>query len=103
MVTPKKIIIKDLELADEEIVRLRKENKELKAYKSLYILLKERRDRQIEIEKKLRLKKNKLKKEDIILICFIVVMTAFTIYLGYLKNKSYVEWYNYCVERYKEF
>ena len=31
MVTPKKIIIKDLELADEEIARLRKENKELKA------------------------------------------------------------------------
>jgi hypothetical protein len=30
MVTPKKIIIKDLELADEEIARLRKENKELK-------------------------------------------------------------------------
>jgi chromosome segregation ATPase len=29
MVTPKKIIIKDLELADEEIARLRKENKEL--------------------------------------------------------------------------
>lgn len=29
MVTPKKIIIKDLELADEEIRRLRKENKEL--------------------------------------------------------------------------
>ena len=31
MVTPKKIIMKDLELADEEIARLRKENKELKA------------------------------------------------------------------------
>lgn len=30
MATPKKIIIKDLELADKEIVRLRKENKELK-------------------------------------------------------------------------
>lgn len=30
MTTPKKIIIKDLELADEEIARLRKENKELK-------------------------------------------------------------------------
>ena len=30
MVTPKKIIMKDLELADEEIARLRKENKELK-------------------------------------------------------------------------
>jgi chromosome segregation ATPase len=30
MVTPKKIIVKDLELADEEIARLRKENKELK-------------------------------------------------------------------------
>ena len=30
MVTPKKIIMKDLELADEEITRLRKENKELK-------------------------------------------------------------------------
>jgi chromosome segregation ATPase len=30
MATPKKIIIKDLELADEEIARLRKENKELK-------------------------------------------------------------------------
>lgn len=44
-----------------------------------------------------------MKKEDIILICFIVVMIAFTIYLGYLKNKSYVEWCNYCVERYKEF
>ncbi len=66
MVTPKKIIIKDLELADEEIARLRKENKELKAenkelkaYKSLYILLKERRDRQIEIQN--RLLKEKLK------------------------------------------
>ena len=34
MVTPKKIIIKDLELADEEITRLRKENKELKALKA---------------------------------------------------------------------
>lgn len=31
MVTPKKIIIKDLELADKEIARLRKENKELRA------------------------------------------------------------------------
>ena len=30
MVTPKKIIMKDLELADEEIARLRKENKEQK-------------------------------------------------------------------------
>ena len=30
MVTPKKIIIKDLELADEEIARLRKENNGLK-------------------------------------------------------------------------
>ena len=30
MTTPKKIIIQDLELADEEIARLRKENKELK-------------------------------------------------------------------------
>jgi chromosome segregation ATPase len=30
MATPKKIIMKDLELADEEIARLRKENKELK-------------------------------------------------------------------------
>lgn len=29
MVTPKKIIMKDLELADKEIARLRKENKEL--------------------------------------------------------------------------
>lgn len=60
MVTPKKIIIKDLELADEEIARLRKENKELKAenkelkaYKSLYILLKERRDRQKGIQNRL--------------------------------------------------
>ena len=53
MVTPKKIIMKELELADEEIARLRKENKELKAYKSLYILLKERRDRQIEIQNSL--------------------------------------------------
>lgn len=44
-----------------------------------------------------------MKKEDIILICFIVVMMAFAIYLWYLKNKSYVEWCNYCVERYKEF
>ena len=34
MVTPKKIIMKDLELADEEIARLRKENKELKALKA---------------------------------------------------------------------
>ena len=34
MVTPKKIIIKDIELADEEIARLRKENKELKALKA---------------------------------------------------------------------
>lgn len=31
MVTPKKILIKDIELADEENARLRKENKELKA------------------------------------------------------------------------
>lgn len=30
MTTPKKIIMQDLELADEEIARLRKENKELK-------------------------------------------------------------------------
>ncbi|MBO7696116.1 MAG: hypothetical protein J6T10_26070 [Methanobrevibacter sp.] len=30
MVTPKKIIIQDLELADKEIARLRKENKNLK-------------------------------------------------------------------------
>ena len=30
MVTPKKIIMKDLELADEEIARLRKENNGLK-------------------------------------------------------------------------
>ena len=30
MTTPKKIIMKDLELADEEVARLRKENKELK-------------------------------------------------------------------------
>lgn len=44
-----------------------------------------------------------MKKEDIILICFIVVMIAFTIYLGYLKNESYIEWCNYCVERYKDF
>lgn len=36
MVTPKKIIIKDLELADEEIARLRKENKELKEELNFY-------------------------------------------------------------------
>lgn len=30
MTTPKKIIIQNLELADKEIARLRKENKELK-------------------------------------------------------------------------
>lgn len=33
MVTPKKIIIKDLELADKEIARLRKENEELREHK----------------------------------------------------------------------
>lgn len=44
-----------------------------------------------------------MKKEDIILICFIVVMIAFSIYLWHLKSKSYIEWCNYCVERYKEF
>jgi len=33
MATPKKIIIKDLELADEEIARLRKENEELREHK----------------------------------------------------------------------
>lgn len=32
MSTPKKIVIQDLELADEEIARLRKENKKLKKY-----------------------------------------------------------------------
>lgn len=37
MVTPKKIIMKDLELADEEIARLRKENKELKKDKGLLL------------------------------------------------------------------
>ena len=36
MTTPKKIIIKDLELADEEIVRLRKENKEQKEELNFY-------------------------------------------------------------------
>jgi regulator of replication initiation timing len=36
MVTPKKIIIKDLELADEEIARLRKEHKKLKEDLNFY-------------------------------------------------------------------
>ena len=36
MVTPKKIIVKDLELADEEIARLRKENKKLKEELNFY-------------------------------------------------------------------
>lgn len=36
MVTPKKILIQDLELADEEIRRLRKENKNLKEIIELY-------------------------------------------------------------------
>lgn len=85
----------------EKIKELEKENMELKAYKTLYAVLKERLDRQIEIQKRLRLGKNKMKKEDIIVICFIVVMIVFTIYLWYLKNKSYIEWCNYCVERYK--
>ena len=41
MVTPKKIIIQDLELADKEIARLRKENKDLNKYiKALEIAMK---------------------------------------------------------------
>lgn len=38
MVTPKKIIMKDLELADEEIARLMEENKMLKKYKDKDVL-----------------------------------------------------------------
>jgi len=65
----------DIIMAEQraKIKKLEKENKELKAYKSLYVLLKERRDRQIEIEKRLRLGKNK-KKENIIILIFILVM-----------------------------
>ena len=41
MATPKKIIIQDLELADKEIARLRKENKDLNKYiKALEIAMK---------------------------------------------------------------
>ena len=45
----------DIIMAEQraKIKELEKENKELKAYKSLYILLKERRDRQIEIQNRL--------------------------------------------------
>ena len=59
MVTPKKIIIKDLELADEEIARLRKENKKLKKYydrdkeelmESCYALAKENKELKEKLE-----------------------------------------------------
>lgn len=58
MVTPKKIIIQDLELANEEIVRLRKENQKLKKYydrdkeelmESCYALAKENKELKIEL------------------------------------------------------
>lgn len=77
----------DIIMAEQraKIKELEKENKELKAYKSLYILLKERRDRQIEIQKRPTLKKNKIGKEDIIILIFIMVMILFTAYLTKLR------------------
>ena len=68
MVTPKKIIMKDLELADKEIARLRKENKELeRENKSLlyeikcwYENRKERDKRMLELEKENEELKKKL-------------------------------------------
>lgn len=56
MVTPKKIIIQDLELADKEIARLRKENKLLKARneelnENCYGLAKENKELKKKLEK----------------------------------------------------
>lgn len=52
MATPKKIIIKDLELADEEIARLRKENKELRGHKENLIRADKKKTEYIEELKK---------------------------------------------------
>ena len=76
MVTPKKIIIKDLELADEEIARLRKENKEQKEELNFYykaakqfrkdkdILMKENEELEKE-NKELKEKLDKLRTDNI--------------------------------------
>lgn len=69
MATPKKIIIKDLELADEEIARLRKENKNLKliiedSEKQMKLYM-EDRDNLREENKELKEKLDKLRTDNI--------------------------------------
>ena len=75
MVTPKKIIMKDLELADEEIARLRKENKKLKKYydrdkeelmESCYALKKENDEMKNKMEELEQENKTMAKKLDIL-------------------------------------
>lgn len=69
MATPKKIIIKDLELADKEIARLRKENKNLKliiedSEKQMKLYM-EDRDNLREENKELKEKLDKLRTDNI--------------------------------------
>lgn len=65
MVTPKKIIMKDLELADKEIARLRKENKELE--NKLMLTENDRDEREVkarDMMKENKELKNKLEEAD---------------------------------------
>ncbi len=69
MTTPKKIIIQDLELADKEIARLRKENKNLKliiedSEKQMKLYM-EDRDNLREEKKELKEKLDKLRTDNI--------------------------------------
>ena len=78
--------MKEIIMAEQraKIKKLEKENKELKAYKSLYTLLKERFDRQTEVENRLILEKNELEKErkeqQARIVLFIVIVILFVVW-----------------------
>lgn len=64
MVTPKKIIMKDLELADKEIARLRKENKELE--KKLMLTENDRDEREVKARDMIKENKELKKKLNLL-------------------------------------